>query len=137
LFIFENQYRSFGWGLLLTSAIQSSSITTSLVVPLAAADKIKLNWAFPFIIGANVGTTVTALLASVFKPDAAISIAIAHSLFNIFGALLFLPLNSLRKVPVYIADHFSSLASEKRILFFIYVLLTFFLIPFGLIYLGK
>ena len=51
-------------GLVMTVAVQSSSITTSILVPLVAAGVLTLRNAFPVTLGANIGTTVTALLAS-------------------------------------------------------------------------
>src|SRR5579871_347687 len=73
-FFFKNPYKSFGWGLLTTAAIRSSTVTTSLVVPLVAKKVIKLRQAGAFILGANIGTTITAFLASTFNSNAAISI---------------------------------------------------------------
>ena len=52
-------------GLVMTVAVQSSSITTSILVPLVAAGVLTLRNAFPVTLGANIGTTVTALLASI------------------------------------------------------------------------
>ena len=54
-FVFNNPYKSFAWGGVMTSAVQSSSITTSLMVPLVATSKLSLQKSFPFIIGANMG----------------------------------------------------------------------------------
>ncbi|MDQ3395640.1 MAG: Na/Pi symporter, partial [Bacteroidota bacterium] len=81
-YIFKNTYKSFSFGILLTAGVQSSSITTSLIVPLVATGQISLKRTFPFIMGANIGTTITALLAAIFRSDAAISIALAHLIFN-------------------------------------------------------
>jgi sodium-dependent phosphate cotransporter len=136
-FIFKSPLKSFNWGLLITGGIQSSSITTSLMVPLASTGKIQLSGIFPFIIGANVGTTITAIMAAMFKSDAAISIAIAHLLFNAIGTLIFLPVGSIRNMVVKTADQFSILASRYRLIFFFYILITFFLVPFLLIYFSK
>ncbi|NVJ48292.1 MAG: Na/Pi symporter, partial [Cytophagia bacterium] len=72
-YIFEKPMKSFGWGVALTSAIQSSSVTTSLVVPLVATQNLKLRNVFPFIIGANLGTTITALIAASFSSKIALS----------------------------------------------------------------
>ena len=63
-FVFSNPYKSFGWGALVTAGVQSSSITTSLIVPLVASGRVRLTNAFPLIMGANIGTTITALLAA-------------------------------------------------------------------------
>lgn len=133
-YIFKNPLKSFGWGTLITAGIQSSSVTTSLIVPFVATGKVSLKKAFPFIMGANIGTTITALLAALFKSDAAISIAIAHLLFNTIGVLLFLPFKPIRRLPVLLALRFGGLTLKYRIIGFIYIIITFFLIPFLLIY---
>jgi sodium-dependent phosphate cotransporter len=136
-YIFSNPYKSFGWGGLLTASIQSSSVTTSLILPLVAKDKVKLKDAFPFVMGANVGTTITALLAALFKTDTAISIAIAHLLFNFIGALIFLPFPVLRRLPVKGAEFIGSLVVRYRSISLLYIIITFFLLPFAFIYFSK
>jgi len=136
-YIFNNPFKSFSWGLLLTGALQSSSITTSLSVPLAATRKVSLSSVFPFIMGANIGTTITALLAAIFKSEAAVSLAIAHLIFNFIGVLIFLPFGQIRNFPVRLARRFGILASDNRLIGFFYIILTFFLIPFLLIYLSR
>lgn len=131
--VFNNPLKAFGWGTLITAGIQSSSITTSLIVPLAATNKISLKKAFNFILGANVGTTITAIIAAMFKSEEAIAIAIAHLLFNVIGVLIFLPFPSIRKIPVWCAELLGKFTLRYRIIGFVYILLTFFLIPYGLI----
>jgi sodium-dependent phosphate cotransporter len=88
-FFFKNSFKSFGWGLLTTAIIRSSTITSSLVVPLVAKKGVKLKSAQPFILGANIGTTITAFIAALFNSNAAISLAIAHFLFNAIGVFIF------------------------------------------------
>ncbi len=136
-YIFSNPLKSFTWGLLFTGAVQSSSITTSMVVPLVATRKVSLASVFPFIMGANIGTTITALLAGLLKSEVAISLAMAHVLFNFIGVLIFLPFSSLRAVPEFFARNLGYYASNYRIVGFFYILVTFFIIPFFLIYLSK
>ncbi len=136
-YIFSNPFKSFSWGLLFTGALQSSSITTSLSVPLVATQKVSLSSVFPFIMGANIGTTITALLAAIFKSEAAVSLAITHLVFNFIGVLIFLPYAKVRSFPVYLARRFGLLASDNRLIGFFYIILTFFLIPFLLIYLSR
>jgi len=80
-YFFNSIFKSFSLGTILTATIQSSSITTSLMVPLVATNRISLKNAFPFIMGANIGTTLTAFLAALFKSDAALTLAIVHFLF--------------------------------------------------------
>lgn len=133
-YFFESPLKSFGWGLFITAAIQSSSVTTSLTVPLVATGKVSLKKIFTFIMGANLGTTVTAILASLLKSEAAISIAFAHFLFNFIGILLFFPVPWMRNVPVVLSKKLGKLTMEYKLIGFVYIILTFFLIPFLLIY---
>lgn len=132
--IFQNPYKAFAWGGILTAAVQSSSITTSLIVPLVAKGKVSLPKAFPFVMGANMGTTVTALVATLFSSQAALELAIVHFLFNLFGALLFLPYQPVRRWPGQLASAFGRLTLRHRIYGFLYIILLFFAIPFLLIY---
>jgi len=131
--VFNNPLQAFGWGTLLTAGIQSSSITTSLIVPLAATSRISVQKAFNFILGANVGTTITAIIAALFKSEEAIAVAIAHLLFNLIGVLIFLPFPAIRRIPVRIAELLGKFTLRYRIVGFAYILFTFFLIPYGLI----
>ena len=57
--IFKTTIRAMLFGILITFLVQSSSITTSLVVPLAGAGILKLRQIFPYTLGANIGTTMT------------------------------------------------------------------------------
>ena len=132
--LFRNPYRSFLWGGALTAAVQSSSITTSLIVPLVAKGKVSLQKAFPFVMGANTGTTLTALLAAGLASRAAVELAVVHLLFNVFGACLFLPYRPVREWPGRVAAFFGKLTLRRRIYGFLYVFLLFFAIPFLLIY---
>ena len=132
--IFQNPYKAFAWGGVLTAAVQSSSITTSLIVPLVAKGKVSLRRAFPFVMGANVGTTITALVATLFSSQAALELAIVHFLFNLFGALLFLPYQPIRRWPERVAATLGKLTLQHRIYGFLYIILLFFAIPFLLIY---
>lgn len=132
--MFDTKFKSFGWGLLLTSVIQSSSMTTSLIVPLVATGKVQLNKAFQFILGANLGTTITAIIAAIFKSEAAISLALAHFLFNLIGVALFLLIPAFNRLPTYLSDKLGYFTLRSRIIGFTYIILTFFLLPFSLIY---
>lgn len=134
---FQNFFKAFGWGFLLTSIIQSSSLSTSLIVPLVATGKVKLKRAFQFIVGANIGTTITALLAAIFKSEAAVSLAIAHFLFNSAGMIIFLGIPLFRNVPLYLAGKLGAISLRYKITAFAYILVVFFLLPFTLIYFSK
>ena len=135
--VFKTPWLTFLYGILFTAAVQSSTVTTSLVVPAVATRQIKLANIFPFIIGANLGTTITAVIAALYKTEAAISIAIVHILFNLIGALIFLPFPAVRIIPVKIASYFGRRSVKKRYVSLAYILMTFFIIPFLLIYFNK
>lgn len=135
-YFFGSNLHSFFWGVLLTAGVLSSSVTTSLIVPFVATGKVKLKKAFHFILGANIGTTLTAIVAAIFRSEAALAIAFAHLLFNVIGVLLFLSVPILRKWILNLARLFARKTMRYRILGFVYILTTFFLIPFGLIYLS-
>ena len=135
--VFKNPLKAFGWGAILTGAIQSSSVTTSFIVPLVATDKVKLEQVYPFIIGANIGTTITALLAALFKSPEAISIAVVHFMFNLIGCILFFGLPGLNKLALLLTTALGDLTMRYRIISLIYLIITFFLLPFAFIYLTK
>ena len=120
-------------GVVVTVMFQSSSITTSLLVPLGGAGLLKLEQAFPVTIGANLGTTVTALLAAlaVSGPNAAagLEIALVHLLFNLSGLLLIYPVKPVRKVPLNIARRVTDLALRSRRLTVLWIGLLFYGLP--------
>lgn len=128
-----NPLAAIGSGLLITVLVQSSSTTTSLVVPLAGAGLMRLKGVFPFTLGANIGTCVTALLASLaITGDGAawgLQIAVIHLLFNAVGVALIFGIPLLRRIPLACAASLAKLACERRSLAFLYIVGTFFLLP--------
>jgi solute carrier family 34 (sodium-dependent phosphate cotransporter) len=138
-FLFANPVKSFAWGIALTAAIRSSTITTSLVVPIVAKNMVSLRKASSFIIGANIGTTITAFIAVFLYAHSrgALIIGFVHFAFNIIGAVLFFGIPYLREIPLELARNLGKLTIRYRIAVFVYLLCTFFLIPFLLIALNK
>lgn len=119
-------------GALITIAVQSSSITTSLMVPLCASGVMSLENVFPLVLGANIGTTVTALLASMAQEGtAALTIALVHLLFNICGTVLVYPIPFLRAIPLNLARGLASAAIRSRWWVVVYVVVVFVLVPLG------
>ncbi|MFB0516925.1 MAG: Na/Pi symporter [Candidatus Neomarinimicrobiota bacterium] len=132
--LFKTAARAFLFGLLLTALVQSSSITTSLAVPLVGAGLLTVLQIFPYTLGANVGTTVTAILAALSTANtAAITVAFAHLLFNICGILLIWPIKKIRRLPIRMAEYAAATAIKNRFLPLIFILLVFFIIPLILI----
>ena len=128
-------------GVVVTVMVQSSSITTSLLVPLGGAGLLRLEQAFPVTIGANIGTTVTALLAAlaVSGPNAAagLEIALVHLLFNLSGLLLIYPVQAIRRVPLEAARQVTRLALRSRKLTVLWVALLFYGLPALCIAIGR
>jgi sodium-dependent phosphate cotransporter len=134
-YIFKTTMRALFLGMLFTALVQSSSITTSLVVPLAAAGVLSLKKIFPYDLGANVGTTITAFMASLATNNAdAVTIAFSHFIFNVMGIMIWLP---LKQVPISMAVVFSKWSVRHRWVPLVYILLVFFLIPLLLILLMR
>jgi sodium-dependent phosphate cotransporter len=132
--IFKNAGRAMLFGLLVTVLVQSSSITTSLAVPLAAAGILTLEQIFPYTLGANVGTTVTAILASLAVGEvSAVSVAFAHMLFNVFGICLIWPLRPLRRLPIALSVRLTRFALRNRVIPVAWVIFFFYILPFTVI----
>jgi len=124
-------------GLLVTVGVQSSSITTSLLVPLIGAGIVPLEAAFSATMGANIGTTVTALLASMTGSPQAVTVAIVHLLFNISGILIIYPIPAIRRIPIRLAKGLAKRTAEKRIYAVLYMVSVFFLMPLLFIFIDK
>jgi len=120
-------------GIVATVMVQSSSITTSLLVPLAGAGVLTLEHAFPVTLGANIGTTVTALLAALAATDenaaAGLTIALVHLLFNVAGSLLIYPVEAIRRIPLALARGLADIALRSRLWAISYVIVLFYLAP--------
>ena len=136
--IFKTWLRAMGFGVFITILVQSSSITTSLVVPLAGAGILQLRQIFPYTLGANIGTTITALLASlVAGTHAPLAVAFGHLAFNIYGILLIWPIEKIRNIPIKMSEKFAAIAVRNRMVPMVYILVVFFLIPLTLIFIVR
>jgi sodium-dependent phosphate cotransporter len=126
-YIFRTPLRSFFLGLVLTAMVQSSSVATSIAVPLAGSGVLTLGQLFPYTMGANIGTTVTGILASLATGSpAAVAVAFAHTLFNVFGCVLIWP---IRRLPIFLAEKFSRFSAQRRWMPIVYILVVFFVVP--------
>lgn len=136
--IFKTWLRAMVFGVFITILVQSSSITTSLVVPLAGAGILQLRQIFPYTLGANIGTTITALLASlVAGTHAPLAVAFGHLAFNIYGILLIWPIEKIRNIPIKMSEKFAAIAVRNRMVPMVYILVVFFLIPLTLIFIVR
>ncbi len=117
-------------GVLMTVTVQSSSITTSVLIPMIAAGVITLRNAYPITLGANIGTTITALLASLATDlRAGLVIALVHTLFNMVGVAVWYGLPFLRGIPLNLAQRLARHAEVRKSVVLVYVLGGFVIIP--------
>ena len=117
-------------GMVVTVAVQSSSITTSILIPLVASGILLVRNAYPITLGANIGTTVTALIAALGIGEIdGLTIAVTHTIFNTVGILLIYPWPKIRYIPVDLADKLAGLALKRKSLALGYTFTMFVAIP--------
>jgi len=128
-------------GVIVTVMVQSSSITTSTLIPLAGAGLITLEMVFPITVGANIGTTVTALLASLAVPgegfQLGLQIALVHLLFNLAGVLFFFIPQTTRQLPLRAARWLADVAVDSKKWALLYIVGLFYGVPAALIGISK
>lgn len=116
-------------GALVTALVQSSSITTSLLIPMFGAGVLGLEAGFPIMLGANVGTTITALLAATVAGPLGLTVALVHLEFNTLGTLMFFPVKRMRRIPIFLAERLAALTERNRLWVAAYMLGVFILLP--------
>jgi len=116
--------------------VQSSS-TTSLIVPLAGSGVFSLRQVYPFTLGANIGTCITALLAATAISGAnavfALQVALVHLSYNMLGVVVIYGLPFLRVIPIRLTEGLAALAIRRKLYVALYIGLVFFVVPGGLI----
>jgi len=133
--LFRSPAAAIGAGAVITAAVQSSSITTSTVIPLVGAGVVTLEQVFPFTVGANLGTTNTAILAALqIGHPAAITVAFAHLLFNVSGMMIVYVPRPMRWIPLTLARKLGDLAARRRTLALLYLVLMFYVLPLALLF---
>jgi len=99
-------------------------------VPMFGAGILSLEAGFPVTLGANLGTTVTALIASLATSHpAGLTIALVHMLFNLAGILLIYPIPRIRAIPLRLARGLANMAVEHRYWVIVYILGVFVVLP--------
>ena len=135
--LFRSALAAIGAGAIMTVMVQSSSITTSVMVPLVGAGVVTLEQLFPFTLGANIGTTVTAMLAALATGSgAAVTVAFSHLLFNLTGTLVIYGIPPLRRIPLRLARAIGHLGANNRLLAGLYIVVFFFGLPLLLLLLS-
>jgi len=132
-YIFKTPVRALALGVVMTALVQSSSVTTSIVVPLAGAGILTIHQIFPYTLGANVGTTITAMLAALSTGEIiAVAVAFAHLLFNIIGIVLLYP---AKRFPIACAQWLARSTLRSQVIPIVYIVVLFFVVPLFLIWL--
>ncbi|WP_331275667.1 MULTISPECIES: Na/Pi symporter [unclassified Vibrio] len=120
-------------GSIVTVLVQSSSTTTSLMVPLVGTGVLKVRDIYPFTLGANIGTCITALLAATAVTGEyavfALQIALVHLTFNILATVFIFGIPFLRELPLKGADIISDMAMKNKSVVAIYLIAVFIVMP--------
>jgi sodium-dependent phosphate cotransporter len=125
-----NGYLAMCIGCGITVLVQSSSITTSALVPLVGMGVLQLEQVYPITLGANVGTTVTAIMASMVSDKVeSLQVALAHLFFNITGIVIWYPVPFMRQVPMGLARRLGRATRIWRGFPIVYIIVVFFLVP--------
>ncbi|WP_428771514.1 Na/Pi symporter [Vibrio sp.] len=127
-------------GSIVTVLVQSSSTTTSLMVPLVGTGVLKVRDVYPFTLGANIGTCITALLAATAVSGEfavfALQIALVHLSFNIMATLFIFGIPFLRELPIKGAEAISTMAVKNKSVVAGYLLSVFFVLPGAILWLS-
>eukprot|EP01043_Picozoa_sp_COSAG02_P021219 COSAG02_NODE_1073_length_14776_cov_6.711930_12_plen_596_part_00 len=117
----------------LTICVQSSSITTSALTPLVGVGVIELEAMYPAVLGANIGTTVTGMLAALAadgeKLKFTLAVAYSHLFFNITGIILFYGIWPMRKIPIGAAKALGNITATYRWFPIFYIIFMFMIVP--------
>ena len=128
-------------GTIVTVLVQSSSTTTSLMVPLVGSGVLKARDIYPFTLGANIGTCITALIAAlgVSGDNAmfALQIALVHLLYNVLAVLLIFSIAFLRELPPKLSYLLSVKASDNKLYGLAYIAGLFFVLPLSIIFVAQ
>ncbi|KAL3806448.1 hypothetical protein ACHAXA_011799, partial [Cyclostephanos tholiformis] len=135
-----NGYISMAIGCGITMAVQSSSVTTSVLTPIVGVGIVSVEQMYPLTLGANIGTTITSILAAlVAETSSAMQVALAHFFFNIFGIIIWYPnvdsiyrpkqIPFMRAVPIMMCKALGKATRWWRGFPFLYIAVVFFLIP--------
>ena len=128
-----NGYLAILIGAGITMLVQSSSITTSVLTPLVGVGALRLEQMLPLTLGANIGTTATALLAALLNSQNAMQVALAHLFFNITGIIIWYPIPFMRNIPLSAARALGRGTRIWRGFPIVYILIAFIAIPMAIL----
>jgi sodium-dependent phosphate cotransporter len=125
-------------GAIMTILVQSSSTTTSLLVPLVGNGIVTARSIYPFTLGANIGTCITALIAAlaIVGPNSqlALQIAFVHLAYNLLAVVVIYGIALLREWPPKLSYQLSLKVAERKVYGLAYIIGVFFLVPLGAVF---
>ncbi|MBE9166429.1 Na/Pi symporter [Pleurocapsales cyanobacterium LEGE 06147] len=143
-YLFGSAWQAMLFGFLITTAVQSSSITTSVVIPIIALGVVVAIQALPYFLGANVGTSTTALIAAMSlasdgSPDgiASLNVTFVHMVLEFFAIALLFPIRKVRNMFIWLAEKGADILTRGRVTAIVYVAIIFYLLPFGVVMLTQ
>ncbi|MFJ4368510.1 thymidylate synthase [Streptomyces chartreusis] len=129
----RNPYLAMASGMGVTVVTQSSTITTSVLVPFAGTGILTPAQVYPVVVGSNLGTTFTVVFAAFagVGPDAKIGLqaAFVHLIYNLFAIVVIYVIPLLRPVPLFCAERLAGVASEHRWVLAAYIGTVFITVP--------
>jgi sodium-dependent phosphate cotransporter len=143
-YLFGSWWQAMLFELVITVAVQSSSITTSVIVPIIALGVVVAMTSLPYFLGANIGTSTTALIAAMSlaadgNPEGVASLTVAwvHMVFDLYAIALVYPIKYTRRLPVWLAEKSADFVTAGRVSVIGYIAALFYLLPFGAIWLTQ
>ncbi|MBF2062833.1 MAG: Na/Pi symporter [Calothrix sp. C42_A2020_038] len=143
-YLFGSWWQAMLFGLMITIAVQSSSITTSVIVPIIALGVVAAIQALPYFLGANIGTSTTALLAALSlasngdaEGTASLMVALVHMIFDIYAIILLFPIKKIREIPIWLAEKSGEFVTKSRAVAIAYIAIIFYALPFAGIWLTR
>uniref|UniRef100_A0A914DIV8 Sodium-dependent phosphate transporter n=2 Tax=Acrobeloides nanus TaxID=290746 RepID=A0A914DIV8_9BILA len=120
-------------GCVIVMIMRSSGVFRTVLTPLVGIGVVSLEKLYPLTIGGHIGTTFTSILAALTADPAKINetlqMALAQTIFNVFGALLFFPIPFMRTIPIHMATKLGNVVAKYRWFALVYILMVFVVVP--------
>lgn len=132
IFKYVTPYVAMLLGCGLTILVQSSSVFTSTLVPLVGMGLVSIDRVFPMVLGSNIGTTVTGILAALSSSTntkLSLQIAFCHTFFNLTGILIWFPIKYMRMIPIKTSEFLADRVAEYKWFAIAWLLLVFIIVP--------
>lgn len=124
-------------GLVVTILVQSNSIFSSSLTPLVGSGVVTLEQMYPLVLGSNIGTTFSGVLAAFSQEptrfEKALHMAMCQVVYNVIGTLLFYIVPCTRRLPIFLAQNIGRITERYRWFIVVFIISFFVIIPFTII----